>query len=258
MTENTAPEEEVQDDDQPHPWADLPPEHFRLLRLAPLQTDRHTGVRPLRFIQLGRVERHDKRESLLRLTLHLPGQQVHKEQNVLEVWANHIQRKIYFGPEEGLRVEPANRGLGRFLLAQGADWARLHYSHYQVATQALQSKDAPTDEDRARRDHCLKAQGFEIEFTDPLQMKAQCVAARASALHSDWNSEKVQILDLLDAANMLQQADQNLREQEVKVRKLEEQVDRYKREDGGLRFTITCLLVFCVFQAALLIWMATR
>ena len=40
--------------------------------------------------------------------------------------------------------------------------------------------------------------------------------------------------------------------------KLEERVDRLKREDTGLRFTITCLLAFCLFQAGLLIWIATR
>ncbi|MGV2837332.1 hypothetical protein ACNPOQ_26715, partial [Pseudomonas shirazensis] len=28
--------------------------------------------------------------------------------------------------------------------------------------------------------------------------------------------------------------------------------------DGGLRFTITCLVAFAVFQAGLLIWIATR
>ena len=37
-----APEEVV----PAHPWAELVPEHFLLLRLAPLPTDRHTGARP--------------------------------------------------------------------------------------------------------------------------------------------------------------------------------------------------------------------
>jgi hypothetical protein len=57
---------------------------------------------------------------------------------------------------------------------------------------------------------------------------------------------------------MLQQADQNLREQESKLRKLSERIDRFRREDGSLRFTITCLVAFCLFQAGLLIWIATR
>ena len=244
--------------EQAHPWAELSPEHFRLLRLTALPTDRHTGARPLRFIQLGRVERLGKQHSLLRLTLQLPGQRVRKEQNILEVWADHEQRLVRFGPDKGLHVEPENRGLGRFLLAQGIAWARQHFAHYQVQHSPLPSKDAFTEEARARRDHCLQAQGFVVEYLDPLQIKAQCGAPRVSALHSDWHTEKVQIVELLDAASMLQQADQSLREQDVKIRKLEERIAVFKREDGGLRFTITCLVAFCVFQAGLLIWIATR
>ena len=74
----------------------------------------------------------------------------------------------------------------------------------------------------------------------------------------DWHTEKVQIIELLDAASMLQQADQNLHEQDVKLRKSAERIEVLKREDGSLRFTITCLVAFCLFQACLLIWMATR
>ena len=35
------------------PWAELTAEHFQLLRLAALPTDRSTGARPLRFVQFG-------------------------------------------------------------------------------------------------------------------------------------------------------------------------------------------------------------
>ena len=252
---DAAPQEVVE---PAHPWAELAPEHFSLLRLAALPTDRHTGARPLRFIQLGRVERLGKQHSLLRLTLQLPGQRVRKEQNIFEVWANHEQRTVRFGPDTGLLVQPENRGLGRFMLAQGISWARQHFAHYQVENTPLASKDAFSDEARARRDHCLQAQGFVVEYLDPLKLKAQCGAPRVSSLHGDWHTEKVQIVELLDAASMLQQADQSLRELEVKVRKLEARIDVFKREDGGLRFTITCLVAFCVFQAGLLIWIATR
>jgi len=256
QTDTDAAPQEVAE--QAHPWAELTPEHFSLLRLAALPTDRHTGARPLRFLQLGRVERLGTQYSLLRLTLQLPGQRVRKEQNIFEVWANHEQRTVRFGPDTGLLVQPENRGLGRFILAQGIAWARQHFAHYQVENTTLASKDAFSDEARARRDHCLQAQGFVVEYLDPLKIKAQCSAPRVSSLHGDWHTEKVQIVELLDAASMLQQADQSLREQEVKVRKLEARIDVFKREDGGLRFTITCLVAFCVFQAGLLIWIATR
>ena len=57
---------------------------------------------------------------------------------------------------------------------------------------------------------------------------------------------------------MLQQTEQNLQEQEVKLREKEEKLGRYQREEMGLRFTITCLVAFSVFQAGLLIWIATH
>ncbi|MGQ7957837.1 hypothetical protein ACUTAF_09040 [Pseudomonas sp. SP16.1] len=241
-----------------HPWANLPPEQFSLLRLAPLPVDRDTGARPLRFVQLGRVERHAKHLSLLRLSVQLPGQRLHHEQNLLEVWADHQRKEVRFGPERGLSVEPANRGLGRFLLAQGIAWASRRYAHYQVEGGALPTKDNFNEAARARRDHALKAQGFTIVYSDPLQLKPVYGAARVGSLHGDWQMEKVQVVELLDAAAMLQQADQNLRERDVQLRKLEEKVERFRREDSGLRFTISCLVAFCLFQAGLLIWIATR
>ncbi|MEX6503309.1 hypothetical protein [Pseudomonas zhanjiangensis] len=242
----------------PHPWADLAPEHFRLLRLAALPVDRASGARPLRFVQLGRVVRHSKALSLLRLSVQLPAQRLRKEQNLLEVWIDHQRKEVRFGPDKGLSTEPGNRGLGRFLLAQGAAWALQHCAHYQVEGAALPGRDALGEDDRLRRDHCLQAQGFVVEYLDPLQLKARYGAARVAELSERWNTEKVQIVDILDSAAMLQQADQSLREQNAKVRKLSERIDQLRREDGSLRFSITCLLAFCLFQAGLLIWMATR
>ncbi|WP_177412391.1 hypothetical protein [Pseudomonas cavernicola] len=242
----------------PHPWSNLGPEQFRLLRLAPLPTDRYTGVRSLRFVQFGRVARHSPDQSLLRLSLELPGQRVRKEQNVLEVWVDHRSNEVRFGLDSGLHIEPINRGLGRFLLAQGIAWAKQKCAHYQVEGGALAAKDLLSDDARLRRDHFLRVQGFDVDYPDPRQLKATYSAARVNALNSDWQKEKVQIVELLDAAAMLQQADQNLREQEVTLRKQDERLASLTREDGTLRFTITCLVAFCVFQAGLLIWMATR
>ena len=243
---------------QPHPWAELEPEQFRLLRLAPLATDRNTGARPLAFAQLGRVERHAREQSLLRLSLRLPGQRTHKGYNQLEVWADHRNQEVRFGLDSGVHVEPQNRGLGRFLLAQGIAWAQQRWANYSVEGGALAVKDIPNDDTRLRRDRFLSAQGFSVDYQDPLLIRANYSAPRISALVSDWNPDKVQLIELLDAAAMLQQAEQNLREQEVKLRKLEQRVSLFQREDSTLRFTIACLVAFSVFQAGLLIWIATR
>lgn len=243
---------------QPHRWEGLAAEHFQLLRLAPLPTDRTAGARPLRFVRLGRVERHDKQQSLLRLNVELPGQRLRREQNVLEVWVDHRSREVRFSPESGLRIEPVNRGLGRFLLAQGIAWARQRWGSYTVEGGALSVKDVLSEDTRQLRDHFLRIQGFDVTYLDPGQTKARYEASRVSVLNPEWNQERVQILDLLDCGAMLQQADKNLHEQQVKLDKLERRVDVLKREDSGLRFTIACLVALAVFQAGLLIWIATR
>lgn len=241
-----------------HPWTQLPYEQWRLLRLAPLAVDSSTGPRPLRFAQLGLVERHSPNLSMLRLGVKLPDQAERKGCNTLEVWADHQRLEVRFGPDSGLVTDPINRGLGRFLLAQGIAWAKQRYAHYRVEGMALSAKDAVTEDSRGRRDHSLQAQGFEVSYLDPDRLKGRCNASSVATLHSDWQFDKVQELSLLDAAAMLKQADHNLREQEVKLRERDERIATLKREDGTLRFSIACLVTFCAFQAGLLIWIAAR
>src|SRR5690554_6848082 len=77
-----------------HPWLKLEPERFQLIRLNALPADREVGLRPLRFVSLGRVERHSKEESFLRLTVNVPGLKTAKDLNTLEVWADHQSLQI--------------------------------------------------------------------------------------------------------------------------------------------------------------------
>ncbi|MFF7061264.1 hypothetical protein [Pseudomonas sp. NPDC008258] len=252
---------EPAEDPQPSaalPWADLAVEHFQLLRLAALPTDRSTGARPLRFVQFGYAERHDKANSLLRMEIQLPGQKVHKEQNRLDIRVDHDERLVRIGNEHGLQLEPVNRGIGRFMLAQAVLWLQRKWSHYRVEGMPLASKDALSEESRLRRDHCLRGVGIEVEYEDGQHLKGRTVDMTVGQLKAAWSSERVQRVEILDAANLLQQADQQLQEKEAQLRERDERVAKYQREDGGLRFTITCLVAFAVFQAGLLIWIATR
>ncbi|OCT25869.1 hypothetical protein [Pseudomonas putida] len=260
MTDAPAAEaiEEQPPESAPLPWADLAAEHFQLLRLAPLPTDRNSGARPLRFVQFGYAERHDKANSLLRMEILLPGQKVRKEQNRLDVRVDHEQRVVRIGDEAGLQLEPLNRGLGRYLLAQAVQWLQRKWSHYQVEGMALPSKDALNEDSRLRRDHVLRSVGLEVEYADGQMLKARTVETAVGQLKSAWSNEKVQRVDMLEAATMLQQAEQKLQEKEAQLRERDERVAKYRREDSGLRFTITCLVAFAVFQAGLLIWIATR
>ncbi|MDD0975516.1 hypothetical protein [Pseudomonas fontis] len=242
----------------PLPWAEVTTEHFQMLRLSPLPTDRNSGARPLRFVQFGSAERHSKEHSLLRMDIRLPGQKVRKEQNHLDIWVDHEQKTLKISPDTGLQLEPLNRGLGRFMLAQAVLWAQRKWSHYRVEGMALQSKDSLNEDSRLRRDQFLRAHGLEVEYADAQHMKGRCVEIAVGQLKATWNTDKVQRMEILDAANMLQQAEQKLQEQEVLLRERDERVAKFKREDNGLRFTITCLVAFAVFQAGLLIWIATH
>lgn len=242
----------------PRPWADVQPEHFKMLRLAPLPTDRSTGARPLRFVQFGYAERHNKELSLLRLSVSLPGQHLRKEQNQLDVWLDHSTQRVSISPERGLLVEPLNRGIGRFLMAQAAQWIQKRASRYRFDSLDLPTKDALHEDMRLRRDHCLRTQGFDVVYEDALHRKARIEAGQAADLYNTWNNEKIQFIEILDAAQMLQQAEQHLQEQEQKLREKDEKISKFQREDTGLRFTITCLVAFAVFQAGLLIWIATH
>lgn len=239
-------------------WEEVKPETFLMLRLAPLQTDRATGGRPLRFVQFGRAERHSKDVSLLRLNIQLPGQKVRREQNHLDVWVDHEKHIVRFGPDSGLQIEPWNRGIGRFLIAQGIHWAQKKWSSYKVESFALPSKDGLNEDTRLRRDHFLKTHGFEVVYADPQHLKGSIKDAKVGNLNNTWNTDKVQIVEILDAAQMLQQAEQRIQEQEVSIKKAEDKVSKYRRDDSGLRFTIACLVTFAVFQAGLLIWIATH
>ncbi|MDR0276642.1 MAG: hypothetical protein LBJ37_02020 [Paucimonas sp.] len=242
----------------PLPWADLAPEHFQLLRLAPLPTDRASGARPLRFVQYGYAERHSKEHSLLRMEIRLPGQKTRKEQNALDIRVDHEQKRVSIQPESGLQIEPLNRGIGRFLLAQAVLWAQRRWSHYRLEGGALANKDALNEDTRLRRDHTLRSHGVEVEYADAQHLKGRWVETQVGQLKGGWNTDKLQRVDIIDAANMLQQAETKLHEKEAQLRERDERVAKYKREDGGLRFTITCLVAFAVFQAGLLIWIATH
>ena len=239
-------------------WDEVKPESFTMLRLAPLQTDRATGGRPLRFVQFGRAERHNKQLSLLRMSIQLPGQRVRREQNHLDIWVDHDKHIVRFGPDSGLQIEPWNRGIGRFLIAQGIHWAQKKWAAYKVESFALPSKDGLNEDTRLRRDHFLKTQGFEVAYADAQHMKGSFKDVQVGNLHSTWNNDKIQIIEILEASQMLENAEKKMIEQEVMIRQHEDRVGKYKREDSGLRFTIACLVTFAVFQAGLLIWIATH
>lgn len=239
-------------------WAGLPYESTQILRLAPLVAERETGLRPLLFACLNRISRHSKEFSMLRLSITLPEKKNSKANNCLELWVDHREKTIHVLPEHGLVTDPGNRGLGRLLLAQAIDWCSPKWHDYSLPTVGLKSGQAPNELARLRRDHALQAQGFTVTYNDGVQMSASCTAIRLEQLGRDWNREKVRVMDHLEAAHLLYSSDQNLRAQTTQIKKLDEKISLLQRDDNTLRFTIFTLTFFAIFQAGLLIWMATR
>ncbi len=236
-------------------WANLQPNQFQLLRLSPLPIEKGSGARQLRFARLGRVERHHPQQSMLRMSIELPGHVLHKEHNRLELWADHRHRELRMGLDSGVQIEPANRGLGRLLLAQGVIWAKQRWGSYQVVGGPLPAKGSLDDNSKARRDRVMKALGVKLTFEDALQLKGHYSAGKVSELSSDWNQEKTQIVDLLEAGLMLQQADQSLHEQALKIRQAEDRVAAFKRNESSLRFSVNALLGLCGFLTLLLLFL---
>ncbi len=230
-----------------------------MLRLAPLQTDRNTGGRPLRFVEFGYAERNSKEHSLMRMAIKLPGQRVRKEQNHLDVWVDHTAKRVHFVPESGLQIEPMNRGIGRYMAAQGITWVKKRWPAYTVDGTDLNNKDALNEDTRLRRDHFLRVHGFDVVYADAQHLKGSVKEVSVGDLLGDWNSEKAAAgrnpRSRADApASRAEPGGTGSQTEEARRKK----VSKYKREDAGLRFTITCLVAFAVFQAGLLIWIATH
>ncbi len=256
MSETSAPATPGPPEQLPPPlpaidWPELTAGQFSLLCLPALPTDAHTGLRPLRFLRLGQAECHTPEFSLLSLDAQTPQQTAGR--NRLEVRVDHRSHQVCLA-EPLLVTEPPNHGLGRFLLAQGIQWAIQHWPDYQLERMALPASAVPSESDRLRRDNALQSQGFQITYEE--EGLAWLDSVPVSSLNPHWNQERVQRLGLLEAAGLLEQADQLRTRQQKEVRQLGQQLDSLRHEENALRFAIGCLIVFTLFQAVLLVWMA--
>ena len=89
-------------------------------------------------------------------------------------------------------------------------------------------------------------------------MSASCTAIRLDQLGREWNRDKIRIMDHLEAAHLLYSSDLNLKSQTSQISALNQTLELLQRDDNTMRFTIFTLIFFAIFQAGLLIWMATR
>jgi hypothetical protein len=105
------------------------------------------------------------------------------------VWVDHSQKRVHFGPDSGLQIEPLNRGIGRFLAAQGINWAKKRWPAYTVDGMDLNNKDALNEDTRLRRDHFLRVHGFDVVYADAQHLKGSVKEVQVGDLLGDWNGE---------------------------------------------------------------------
>ena len=84
------------------------------------------------------------------------------------------------------------------------------------------------------------------------------MANRVNDLIGSWNTEKIQPLQINSLLGQLREHEALNHKQTVQLNQLQNMIANYKRTDIGNRFAIGCLIVFCIFQALMLLWVVLR
>lgn len=239
------------------PFARARPAEFYWIQLRPVFKGR-LMLHAERLAQIAVTRERRGNLELLRLQVRLEDESVAADTNLMEVLVDHNHQRIRFGPLQGLRMFPAQRGLAGFLLAQLIDWCQRHYGDYAVTPITLHASSVPSDESRQIRERILNRAGFHLTYTDDGKTEGKAQANRANDLISSWNTERVQILHIGDTLRNLREQEAVNREQQMRLTSLQATLDEYKRNDLGHRFAIGCLIAFSIFQALMLLWVVLR
>lgn len=191
---------------------------------------------------------------VFRLQVRLEGEPLVEEANHIDVLVDHRNRRVRFSPVSGLRMQPAQRGIGSFLLAQLIEWCQRRYGEYAVAPILLQNDDATSEEARQVRSKLLSRAGFDISKPDGESTISHARATRVDELISQWNTERIGVLHVADLLRQLREQETVNQQQAAQMAQLQRRVDHYQSNDTGQRFAIGCLIVFAVFQALMLLW----
>lgn len=161
-------------------------------------------------------------------------------------------------PLQGLRIFPAQRGVGGFLLAQLIDWAQRKYADYAVTPITLHAAEVADGEARQIRERLLKRAGFHQSYNDEGRTQGKAQANRVGDLVASWNVERVQRLHVGELLQQLREQETQNRQQLAQITTLQARLEQYQRNDLGHRFAIGCLIVFSIFQALMLLWVVLR
>ncbi|MFN3581649.1 MAG: hypothetical protein ACK4VV_14385, partial [Pseudomonas sp.] len=195
---------------------------------------------------------------LFRLQVRVEGDGAAEGANQMEVLVDHKNQRIRFGPLEDLRMQPAQRGLGGYLLAQLIEWCQRQCGDYSVTPIILHADEVGSEESRLIREKLLLRAGFDITYNNEEQTAGRAQANRVDNLISSWNTERISALQIADLLSQLREQETLTRKQMTQIAQLQRAIDNFKHNDMGQRFAIGCLIIFAIFQALMLLWVVLR
>lgn len=258
----------VMSDEQPHsleqqaapprdPFAHARPSEYYWIQLQPVYKGR-LMLHGERLAQVAITHERVASLELLRLELRIEDESVPEGTNYLELLVDHQHQRVRFGPLQGVRIFPAQRGVGGFLLAQLIDWAQRRFADYAVTPITLAAADVASDEARQIRERLLRRAGFHQTYSDEGRTQGKAQVNSVGDLIASWNTERVQRLHVGEILQQLRDQEQQNRQQLAQLTTLQARLDEYRRNDLGHRFAIGCLIVFSIFQALMLLWVVLR
>jgi len=239
------------------PFARARPSEYYWIQLKPVYKGR-LMLHGERLAQVAVTHERVASLELLRLELRVDDESVPAGTNYLELLVDHHHQRVRFGPLQGVRIFPAQRGVGGFLLAQLIDWAQRKFADYSVTPIPLSASEVASDEARQIRERLLRRAGFHQTYNDEGRTQGKAQANRVGDLIASWNTERVQRLHVGEILQQLRDQEQQNRQQQAQLTTLQARLEDYRRNDLGHRFAIGCLIVFCIFQALMLLWVVLR
>lgn len=235
------------------PFARARPTDVYWIQLKPIYKGRQLAHAE-RLARVTLIQERAAHLELLRLKVTSDGETHTDSANLLEVLVDHKNRRVRFGPLEQVRMLPAQRGLGGYLLAQLIEWCQRHCSDYSITPVLLQAEDVNSEENRLIREKLLLRAGFDLHYSNEEHSAGRAQANRVSSLISSWNTEKIAPLQISEILSQLREQEQLNRSQQAQFAQLQRLIDNFKNNDTSQRFAIGCLIVFALFQALMLLW----
>ncbi|GAA6130152.1 hypothetical protein [Halopseudomonas sabulinigri] len=239
------------------PFARAKPSDFYWVQLKPVFKAR-VLVHQEKLAQIAVTQEKIGSLELLRLQVRFEGEALPENGNCLEVMVDHKRQRVRFGPLSGVSIQPAQRGLGTFMLAQLIHWCQRYCGEYAVTPISLRAEDFKSGDARNAFESVLSRAGFTVTTLDEDTHSGVAQSNRVNDLIGSWNTERIQPLQIGNLLGQLREHEALNLKQTAQLNNLQSVIAGYKRSDMGNRFAIGCLIVFSIFQALMLLWVVLR